>query len=121
MTTLATHNQSQLRLALGAALLLAAANAMAASYGDAHEQAGALLAGVHRADVHALPAPVQSFPDAEPTPDAQVQAQRLLAGKPKVATPQPRARESLSAASSPASGGVDAWEMARRMLTGKGT
>jgi hypothetical protein len=122
MTTHFTRNQSIRRFAfMGAALLVGAGNAMAASYGDAQEQARALLDGAHRDGVQA---PLQSLASGgDNVVDAQVRAQWLFAGRPGGPTSQPGARESLSATSSPASGaiGVNASEMARRMLAGKGT
>jgi len=119
-----TRNKSIRRFAfIGGVLLLGAGNAMAASQGDAQDQARALLTGVHNNDIQTPPVPSPTYGSTDSVVDPQVRAQRLLAGKPDTSTAQPHARESLSATSSPASGagGVNAWEMARRLLTGKGT
>ena len=117
-----THTQTTRRFTfIGAALLLGAGNAMAASHGDAQEQARALLTGVHNHGIQASPVQSPTYGSADSAVDPQIRAQWLLAGRPDASTAQPHARESLSATSSSGVVGVDAWEMARRLLTGKGT
>ena len=57
MTTQTTHNCSIRRFTfIAGALMLGAGNAMAASHGDAQEQASALLTRVHNYDTQASPA-----------------------------------------------------------------
>lgn len=110
MTTRNNNRFTRSLLLAGAALLLGTGSAFAAP-GDAQEQARNMLAGVAGDNI--------SFPISSGTAtlvDPQVQAQRLLAGKPRIS-----AGAASDEAPKTAVADASASELARKLLAGKGS